>query len=265
MAEKLFLKQVDAYAKGRPSYPAALFERLASLTQRHDRAWDVGTGNGQAAIMVAEHYKSVVATDISEPQLSLATQHPNVTYSKLSATPSPEELERVVGAEGSVDLVTVATALHYFDLEKFFPIVKHLLRKPGGVFAAWTYSIHNVSPQIDELTVEWHKLLKQYWGPGAEYAFEEYRTIPFPFEPVAAQEGRVEPEFFNMEKSMTLDNFWELWKSASFVQTAREHGFDILTEERVKATTKAWGSEEVRIVTFPTALLIGTVSPASEN
>lgn len=267
MAEQLFVKQADSYAKGRPTYPASLFERLSSLTQRHDRAWDVGTGNGQAAIMVAEHYKSVVATDISEPQLSLALPRSNITYSKLSATPSADELERVVGAEGSVDLVTVATALHYFDLDKFFPIVKHVLRKPGGVFAAMTYSKHNVSPEIDNLTEEWQELLKQYRAPGAEFAFQEYRTIPFPFESVAAapQAGRgVEPECFKMELPMTLLNFLELWKSQSFVQVAREHGLDILSEDRVRALTKAWGSEGVvRVVTFPGALLIGTVSPAS--
>lgn len=36
--------------EGEPTYPPALFQKLASLTPQHDRAWDVGTGNGQAAI-----------------------------------------------------------------------------------------------------------------------------------------------------------------------------------------------------------------------
>jgi hypothetical protein len=49
--------------------------------------------------MIAEHYKSVIATDVSEPQLAHAVKHPNVTYAKLSATASAEELERVVGPE----------------------------------------------------------------------------------------------------------------------------------------------------------------------
>jgi hypothetical protein len=44
-----FSQQAGDYARYRPSYPAALVDYLASLTPRHDRAWDVGTGNGQAA------------------------------------------------------------------------------------------------------------------------------------------------------------------------------------------------------------------------
>lgn len=109
-------------------------------------------------MQIAKYYKSMVATDLSEPQLARAFQRPNITYTEMSATPeSAEELERVVGPEGSVDLVTVATALHWFDHDKFYPIVKHLLRKPGGVFAAWTYSGQTVrvSPEFDE---ELHRL-----------------------------------------------------------------------------------------------------------
>lgn len=263
MTEQLFVKQADSYAKARPTYPASLFERLASLTQRHERAWDVGTGNGQAAIMVAEHYDSVVATDVSEPQLALAMQRHNVAYSKLSATPSPDELERVVGPEGSVDLVTVATALHYFDIENFYPIVKKVLRKPGGVFAAWTYAKHQVSPEIDKLTEEWHEVLKNDWGPGAERALSGYRTLPFPFDPVDGEKGKVQLEFLNVEKPMNLEQFLVLWKSQSFVQRGRDRGVDVLDEDGVKALKKAWGSEDVRTVTFPVSLLIGTVSPPS--
>jgi hypothetical protein len=57
----------------------------------------------------------LIATDVSEPQLAHAVKHPNVTYAELSATASAEELEleRVVGPEESIDLVTTATALHY--------------------------------------------------------------------------------------------------------------------------------------------------------
>ncbi|KAJ6289153.1 hypothetical protein OIU76_025038 [Salix suchowensis] len=59
---------------------------------QHSVAWDVGTGNGQAAISVAEVYEKVIATDISDEQLKQAIPHPQV---------------------------------------KFYPIVKRVLRKPG--------------------------------------------------------------------------------------------------------------------------------------
>ena len=45
-------KQADMYADARPSYPKELFSKLAALTPRRHLAWDVGTGNGQAALGV---------------------------------------------------------------------------------------------------------------------------------------------------------------------------------------------------------------------
>jgi hypothetical protein len=54
MAE-LFVNQNQAghYAEGRPSYPPELFQFIASKTPCQDLAWDVGTGNGQAARSVS--------------------------------------------------------------------------------------------------------------------------------------------------------------------------------------------------------------------
>jgi hypothetical protein len=52
MAE-LFIKQAENYAEGRPCYPPELFDFIASKTPSQDLAWDVGTGNGQAARSVS--------------------------------------------------------------------------------------------------------------------------------------------------------------------------------------------------------------------
>ena len=49
----LFIKQAKQYAETRPDYPKELFEFIASKTPDHDLAWDVGTGNGQAAQSVS--------------------------------------------------------------------------------------------------------------------------------------------------------------------------------------------------------------------
>jgi hypothetical protein len=48
----LFNKQAEKYAVARPTYPAELFDFIASKTPRHDLVWDVGTGSGQAAVHV---------------------------------------------------------------------------------------------------------------------------------------------------------------------------------------------------------------------
>ncbi|PWA89511.1 S-adenosyl-L-methionine-dependent methyltransferases superfamily protein [Artemisia annua] len=46
----LFDKQAEAYLDARPTYPAEWYSMLADRTSSHSLAWDVGTGNGQAAI-----------------------------------------------------------------------------------------------------------------------------------------------------------------------------------------------------------------------
>uniref|UniRef100_A0A0A9CHI1 Methyltransferase domain-containing protein n=1 Tax=Arundo donax TaxID=35708 RepID=A0A0A9CHI1_ARUDO len=76
----LFTKQAAVYAAARPVYTKELFSKLAALTAHHRLAWDVGTGNGQAAIGVAEHYDVVVATDVSAEQLQHAAAHLKVRY-----------------------------------------------------------------------------------------------------------------------------------------------------------------------------------------
>ena len=107
-----FSGHARAYAEFRPSYPSDLAAYLAHLEPNRGLAWDCGTGNGQAAILLADHFDRVAATDPSRQQLCSATAHPRVTY--LAAT-----AERAPLADGSVNLVTVAQALHWFDFARF--------------------------------------------------------------------------------------------------------------------------------------------------
>ena len=53
-----FDKQADFYVNGRPTYPTEWYSMLAALTPHHSLAWDVGTGNGQAAIGVSVIFSS---------------------------------------------------------------------------------------------------------------------------------------------------------------------------------------------------------------
>ncbi|KAK9930246.1 hypothetical protein M0R45_027289 [Rubus argutus] len=137
----LYDKQAEVYAEARPTYPKEWYSMLAGLTPQHSLAWDVGTGNGQAAQDLTEHYERVVASDISESQLKHAIQHPRVRYIHTPMSISDDEMVNLIGGghENTVDLVTVATAVHWFDLPKFYSLVGRLLRKPGGIIAVWGY------------------------------------------------------------------------------------------------------------------------------
>uniref|UniRef100_A0A8R7P8Q0 Methyltransferase type 11 domain-containing protein n=1 Tax=Triticum urartu TaxID=4572 RepID=A0A8R7P8Q0_TRIUA len=149
MAE-LFSEQAAVYAAAEPVYPKDLFAKLAALTDGHRFAWDVGTGNGQAAIGVAEHYDRVLATDASADQLRHAVPHPKVRYPHTADTTPEEELVAALGGEGSVDLITVAQAVHWFDLPAFYAVASttglQLPRDPRGGHAVALLPYHPALP-----------------------------------------------------------------------------------------------------------------------
>jgi len=64
-----FSGHAGCYEAFRPTYPEALFAYLSSLCPLHDLAWDCATGNGQAAVPLAAHFRAVIATDASHKQI----------------------------------------------------------------------------------------------------------------------------------------------------------------------------------------------------
>ncbi|KAH9329967.1 hypothetical protein KI387_002075, partial [Taxus chinensis] len=126
----------------------------------------------------------VIATDISKQQLELAQYHPRVTYALTQDVLTDQALQSTVGMDGSVDLVTVAMAVHWFDLDTFYSQVKRILRKPGGVIAVWGYSGPRVSPAVDAVYKKFVESTRGHWNPKKGYVVEGYRTLPFPFQPV---------------------------------------------------------------------------------
>lgn len=109
-----FSGHADQYAAARPTYPEELFKFLAKISPRHDLAWDCATGSGQAAQGLASYFDKVIATDASEEQIrNAASKADNVHYRTAAAEQSGIE-------ENSINLVTVAQALHWFDFDGFY-------------------------------------------------------------------------------------------------------------------------------------------------
>src|SRR5690349_20694808 len=126
----------SAYAAYRPSYPEALFDALVDIAPSCTLAWDCGTGTGQAAIALAHRFAAVVATDASAGQIEKTTPHPRVTYRVAPAQESGLD-------DASVGLITVAQALHWFDVDTFHSEAKRVL-VPHGVIAEWSYALLDV-------------------------------------------------------------------------------------------------------------------------
>lgn len=253
----LFDKQAEVYLDARPNYPAQWYSMLADRTLFHSLAWDVGTGNGQAAISVAEHYDKVIGTDVSEPQLKCAMPHTRVHYIQTPLSLSSDEIVSLIGGEDSVDLVTVAQALHWFDLPIFYSIVTRLLRKPGGLFAVWGYNDIVVSPTFDPVMKRFHDTTLPYWNQNIKYIFDGYKTLPFPFQDVGLGcQGK--PLQLDIPKQLSFEGFIGMLKSWSAVITAKENGVDLLPEDMVKDFETAWGGPDlVRSVTYKAFMLAG--------
>src|SRR5574339_1232447 len=141
--EDHFSGHSDQYAQSRPHYPDEIYAYLASIAPGRSLAWDCGTGNGQAAMGLARYFDRVYATDASAEQILYAHSHDKVEYHVAPA-------EHVSLEDSSVDLVTVAVAIHWFNFDEFYREVKRVL-EPNGVLAAWTYSLTEISPEIDPL------------------------------------------------------------------------------------------------------------------
>lgn len=241
-----FSAHASAYASARPRYPAALFAWLAGHCAQHGLAWDVGCGNGQASIALAAHFAQVHASDPSAAQIAHAAPHPRVHY-------SVEAAEDCTLPDASVDCVTVAQALHWFDHARFYRQVQRVA-KPGAIFAAIGYERSRVSPAVDAVFMHLYAdLLGPYWPPERRHVESAYRTLPFPF-------TEIETPDFTLHCRWSLPQYLNYLRSWSACQRYRKiHGDDplvVLAAEFVHA----WGEpSEVYDVHWPAILRIGRV------
>jgi len=136
-----FSKQAPDYAKFRPRYPQKLFDYLGGIAPSRQVAWDCGTGNGQAAVGLASVFDRVIATDASAKQIANAESHKKIDYRVAPAENSGIESE-------TLDLIMVAQALHWFDLDRFYAEARRVL-KPDGILAASAYNLLHIEPRID--------------------------------------------------------------------------------------------------------------------
>jgi SAM-dependent methyltransferase len=238
-----FSAQAAAYARYRPAYPASLFDFLASCCRDHGLAWDCGTGNGQAALGLALHFTRVVATDASATQVAHATPDPNVHYAVAPAEQAPLEAH-------TADLVTVAQAVHWFDLDGFYAEVGRVL-KPGGVVALWTYGLFRVAPEVDAVVDRYyHDVVGPYWPPERQLVDDAYRTLPFPF-------AELTPPVLTLEAEWDFDMlFGYLGTWSAYQRYRQQQGADPRARIR-EALAAAWGTAGQRQLRWPLYLRVG--------
>ncbi len=197
-----FGAHAGAYKAGRPTYPDALFDWLAQLSPAREAVWDCATGSGQAALALAERFDRVFATDVDAAQLEQAEPHPHIVYRVAPAEASglPDD---------SADLITAATALHWFAGKPFWDEVRRVGR-PGSMFAGWVYSDIVVPQAVEEALVEpVRRLIDPFWAEGNRIAMAGYTAaaLEFPFAEVTAPPFAVEVSW-NAERLIAYLRTW---------------------------------------------------------
>ena len=223
-----FSARAVLYSQYRPRYPDELFTWIRGLCRRHELVWDCATGSGQAAVGLAKVFDRVIATDASEKQISMADPHPSIEYRVATAYDSGLE-------DSSLDAVTVAQAIHWFDYDRFYSEARRVLR-PSGLVAVWGYGDPVIDDvRLDRIVHDYNRgTIESYWRPERDIILSGLRTIPFPF-------AEVDAPSFTMERAWTLAElagYMRTWSAtAAFVEA---HGIDPIIEVE-RSLAEYWG------------------------
>lgn len=239
-----FSRQADVYAKYRPHYPPELFDFIIQKIPVKENAWDCATGNGQTARVLADYFKNVFATDISQKQIDNAFKTGNIHYSVQPA-------EQTDFSDNTFDLITVSQALHWFDFEKFYAEVRRISKQDGSI-AVWMYSLLRISPEIDRIVDTYHFItLEKYWDQERKYVDSNYTTIPFPFKELQTPRFSIE-YYWTLEE---LEGYFNTWSALQkFIAVNIYNPVPGL----INQIQPHWKNERMKII-FPLALRMGKI------
>ena len=239
-----FSVNAENYSKFRPVYPAALFRFLSSITPGHDLAWDCATGSGQTALGLAKYFNKVIATDASEQQIKNAIHREKISYIVAPAHNTTIQTE-------SIDLITVAQALHWFEFNRFYTEVNRVL-KPNGIVTVWTYNLPTISPEIDSIIKYFYfNVIGEFWPPERKFVENGYENIPFPFH-------RLPNPSFRMSAKWTINQLMGYIGTWSAVKRYRDNKGNDPVESIQKTIKNLWKrSPDVMEIVWPLSIMIG--------
>ncbi len=233
------------YKTYRPQYPDELFKFLAELAPTTQHVWDCGCGNGQASTALADFFQTVSASDASEEQIKQAEKKINIQYSTSPA-------ETIAAPDNSLDLITVAQAVHWFNHDAFFSEVNRVL-KSDGVLAVWGYQLIYTDSPLDSIVKKLHtEIVGPYWPKGRELLDDGFSKIIFPYPRLEAPKFFMSAEW-NFSELLGYLNTWSAVKR--YQQEQQENPIELILNE----LKMAWGvnENERRRVSWPLILYLG--------
>ena len=243
-----FARGGRSYALYRPDYPPELPAFLACTSPGRGVAVDVGCGNGQLTVQLAEHFSKVIGTDPSADQIAHATSHDRVEYFRAPA-------ERQPVPDQTADLITAAQAAHWFDMPAFCAEVRRIARSEA-VVALIAYGVLRVhGNEVDRIVQAFYRdVIGPYWPPARRHVENGYRELYFPFRAVATPALAI-------ERNWRLPDLLGYVGTWSAVQAAgKAMGRPVIADFHA-AMAAAWGGDPdaPRRVTWPLSLRVGRV------
>ena len=148
MSTENFTGRAEAYAIGRPGYPQVAIDYVCTLVPHNAIFADIGAGTGLFTEKLAMPNYTIYAIEPNKDmrvQLALTlTPYPNVTI--FDGTDEATNLP-----DHSVDVITVAHALHWFNIDAFRKECLRIL-KPNGLVVVIYNLLSDGSGEVTNLS-----------------------------------------------------------------------------------------------------------------
>jgi len=148
---------------------------------------------------------------------------------------------------GSIDLVAVAQALHWFDVDAFFAEAGRVM-KPDGLLAFWCYQNCIVDDEIDPLIARVYADVGEFWPPERVFVEERYPHVVTPFEERPAGAFEISIPW----SAAQLINYMRTWSATQRYMAARGTDPTAAYEGELR---RAWG-DKPRTVRWPIVLRV---------
>ncbi|XP_067679659.1 putative methyltransferase DDB_G0268948 [Haliotis asinina] len=166
----------EAYARYRIRFPSDVVDCIVRYVQdgggELNNAVDIGCGTGhQSTVPLARVFRHVVGVDVSQEQIRQTPHLSNVDF----RVGRGEDLAFLESS--SVNVVSVATAIHWLDLPTFYKEVDRVLTPRGCLAVYWMQRQKHENEEAEAAIKEFHDSMSEYRAEGVKRIWDR-KEIP---------------------------------------------------------------------------------------